>query len=105
MLVTFSSTRTGSITMFRDVAEELITMLGGSRAIPGAIGAEEIPEAINRLRERLHAAPIAGDGTGKDHNDEDDGEPQIPLTTRAAPLIDLLERAGAANVGVLWEPG
>lgn len=108
MLVRFSSIKTESITMFGDIAVQLIRMLGGSGSIPGAIGAEDIPGAVKRLRHQLqtHTAPDDGgaDAAGNE-DDEDDREPRVALATRAGPLIDLLERASAANVGVMWGAG
>jgi len=32
-----------------------------------------------------------------------DGGPRVGLATRAAPLLGLLERAGVANVPLMWE--
>ena len=108
MLIRFSSIQTGSITMFGDVAVQLIKMLGASGAIPGAIGAEDIPEAVKRLREQLqlHAASNAKRSDASPNaRDEEDREPPIALTTRAGPLIDILERAAAADASVMWEKG
>lgn len=97
MLVRFKSTATESITMFGDVASQLIKMLGASGAIPSAIAAAEIPAAAERLRSQLqsHVEPAA--------DDADDREPPIALFTRAGPLLDILKRASAANVPVMWE--
>lgn len=108
MLVRFSSTETESITMFGDVAVQLIRMLGGSGSIPGAMSADDIPGAVQRLRHQLQlhaAAPAGGANAAGNRDDEDDREPPVALTTRAGPLIDLLERAGAASVPVMWEVG
>jgi len=110
MLIRFSSIKTESITMFGNVALQLIGMLGASGNIPGAIGAEDIPASVKRLRQQLqmHAAANVGvsekasDQDDDDDDDEDD-EPPIALATRAGPLIDILERAGAAKVPVMWE--
>jgi len=107
MLIRFSSIKTESITMFGNVALQLIGMLGASGNIPGAIGAEDIPAAVKRLRQQLqmHAAANVGvseKASDQDDDDEDD-EPPIALATRAGPLIDILERAGAAKVPVMWE--
>ena len=103
MLVRFSSTKTESITMFGDSAGQLIKMLGASGAIPDAISAEDIPAALRRLRQQFQsqaAPPVAP----ADTDDEDENrEPQIMLATRALPLIDLLERAGAGHATVMWE--
>ena len=89
-----------------DVAAQLIKLLGASGAIPGAIGAEDIPAGVNRLRQQLQmqpATPIETANTARDKDDETGREPQISLATRAGPLIDILQRAAAANAPVMWE--
>jgi len=108
MLIRFSSIKTESITMFGNVALQLIGMLGASGNIPGAIGAEDIPASVKRLRQQLqmHAAANVGvseKASDQDDDDDEDDEPPIALATRAGPLIDILERAGAAKVPVMWE--
>jgi hypothetical protein len=108
MLVRFSSTATGSITMFGESAEQLIRMLGATGKVPGAINAADIPAALQRLRQQLQslAAPAeAAASSADDDSDDKDKQPQIGLATRALPLIDLLERAGKADAPVMWEAG
>ncbi len=106
MIVRFSSTKTESIIMFGDVAVRLIKMLGSSGVIPGAISAEDIPTAVKHLRQQLQAQaaqhPVP-ENTLREDDDKEDREPEIALATQAVPLIALLERAGAANVPVMWE--
>jgi hypothetical protein len=106
MLIRFSSVETGSITMFGDVALQLIHALGVSNAIPGAIRAQDIPAAVRHLREELRTHALVGSVSRvvvKDGHDGNDREPEVALETRAVPLIDLLERAAAANVPLMWE--
>jgi len=108
MLVRFSSVATESITVFGDVAAQLIKLLGASAAVPGAIGAEDIPAALNRLRQQLQmqpATPVDAANNARDKDEETSREPQIALATRAGPLIDILQRAAAAKVPVMWEKG
>jgi len=107
MLVRFSSVATESITMFGDVASLLIKMLGASDAMPGAIGAADIAGALSHLRKQLQiheAANPPSPGTEEDDEDESmDREPSVALAVRAAPLIEILERAAAAKEPVMWE--
>jgi hypothetical protein len=108
MLVRFKSAATDSINMFGDSAQQLIKMLGGSGSIPGAITAADIPGALNRLRQQLQTqAAVAAPQTSNKDDDEDDKDkqPNVALSTRAQPLIDLLERAGKAGEPVMWEAG
>ncbi len=107
MLVRFSSIATESLLMFSDVAIQLIKMMGASGAIPGAIGADDIPAALVELRQRLQDAtpPAEASAPEQDAGDgEELREPPIILASRAAPLIDILERASAGKAPVMWEP-
>lgn len=111
MLVRFSSVETGSVLMFGDIAVSLIKMMGATGKVPGAISAEDIPAALTRLRQQLEIDAAASDGTAdtkitktdKDRKNDKDEESTISLTVRAGPLIQILERAEAADAAVMWE--
>jgi hypothetical protein len=110
MLVRFSSAKTESILLFGDVAKQLIGMLGASGAVPGAIGAEDIPAAVRRLRQELSATALGPNEESQkpatldqEMDDERAREPPVSLSNRAIPLIDILERAAAAKAPVMWE--
>jgi hypothetical protein len=108
MLIRFSSTKTESITMFGDVAAQLIAQLGAGHAVPGAIRAEDIPAAVRRLRAAVGTSATAPPDDARSagaRGDDRDAEPPVALATRAAPLIELLDRAAAAGVAVMWERG
>lgn len=98
MLVRFDS-KAGTITMFGDVGTKLLKMMGQSGSIPGAILAQDIPPAVQRLRQALggESEPSAAKKAG------DDGEPQVGMHQRAYPLIELLERAAQQNADVMWD--
>jgi hypothetical protein len=98
MLVKFDS-KAGSITTFGDVAVKLLRMMGQSGAVPGAILAQDIPGAVQRLRESVGAEREPAQA----RNDRDDDEPKVNLSQRAFPLIDLLERAAKTGADVIWE--
>lgn len=113
MLVTFRSKATESITMFGDVAQPLLKLMGASGVIPGALNAEDVPAALSRLEREVDAlktqaatreAPAA-DKEGAKADEAATGEPAVPvpLYSRAIPLMDLLKRAAAARVAVTWE--
>jgi hypothetical protein len=115
MLVTFRSSATESITMFKDAAVELLRLMGATGRIPGALNAEDVPEALQKLEsaiERLkiatHAdtpAPPADneDWAADEEKEAKDREPPIALTTRAVPLLSLMKRAAAAHANLVWE--
>jgi len=112
MLVTFTTTTYSDITMFGSAAVALLKLMGQSGKVPGAIMADEVPQALSSLREGLEklteeqkSSTDAGepatraDSTGFD---EDEQETVIGLDKRAGPLISLLEAAIEAKDNVLW---
>jgi hypothetical protein len=104
MLVRFSSVKTGSVLMFGDIAVTLIKMMGATGKVPGAIGADDVPAALTRLQDELKASANVSEGTASAAKQDDkDSEPKISLAMRAGPLIQVLERAAAAHVAVMWD--
>ena len=104
MLIRFSSIATESITMFGNDALQLIKMLGASGAIPGAISEEDIPVALQRLRQQLQStANVTVSVKQAEEGEDENHEPSIMLTSRAVPLVAILERAAAAKAPVMWE--
>ena len=97
MLVRFDS-KAGTLTTFGDVAVKLLRMMGQSGSVPGAILAQDIAQALQRLRQALGREPQESAQTG---GDED--EPRVNLNQRAFPLIELLERAAKMDADVIWE--
>ncbi len=84
--------------MFGDVALSLLKMMGHSGTVPGALSAEEVPGALQRLREALNRL-----GRQENDNDDDEEEPSVSLAHRALPLIQLLEAAALAQTHVMWD--
>lgn len=105
MLVRFSSTKTESIIMFGDSAVQLIKMLGATGNVPGALNANDLPAAIQRLQAALQSVPAnkPEESAANDQDDNKEKEPAIDLAKRAAPLLDLLQRAQRAQTPVMWE--
>jgi hypothetical protein len=105
MLVTFRSRAGLSITMFHDIAVELIRMMGASGRIPSALAADEVAEAAARLRAALQSLPSPEPVRSGPEDDDQDKEQAnvVGLPTRAVPLLDLLDRAAAEHTDVLWE--
>ncbi|SER47862.1 protein of unknown function [Nitrosomonas sp. Nm51] len=98
MLVTFK-TDVGNISMFGSDALQMIKMMGHSEAVPGAILADDVPQALSRLKAALkkkEAAPPSNE------NDDED-EPVISTAHRGLPLVNLLTDAAAAGCDVMWE--
>ena len=108
MLITFSSKAHNDVTMFGDIAQSLIKMMGYTTEIPGAITAEDVNSALVNLEKNLAVAAdqqqIAQDKQQVvDIDDEDEKEPEIKITVRAIPLIELLKAAISAKSYVMWQ--
>lgn len=100
MLVTFTCNAYENIIYFGDVAARLLTLMGHSGTIPGAIKAEHIGEALERLQAGIGRS-VTNDSSSQS-NDEEENEPDISLVNRAIPLINMLKAAKKANCDILW---
>jgi hypothetical protein len=98
MLVKFSTKAYSDITMFGDIALSLLKMMGHSARVPGAILAEDVPAALNRLTTAIAEIKPA---PPKDNEDKD--ETVVSMAHRALPLISLLTAAVKENCNVMWE--
>jgi hypothetical protein len=111
MLVRFHSKASGSVTMFGDIAAELLRLMGMSGMVPGAVLARDVSEALRRLAQAVASAEgdrIAQPARQKDRNQEgekheDDEVAPVNLRTRAYPLVKLLEAAATEECDVIWE--
>jgi hypothetical protein len=97
MLVTFTCKAHADITMFGDVAKRLLSIMGHSGTVPGAIRPDDIPEAVDKLKRA-----IAEDSLAEDSLDQDDKQ-KVSLAHRAWPLVELLTIAGQENCIVMWD--
>ena len=102
MLVIFSSKAYYDLTMFGDIAEQLIKIMGHSGTIPGAIGADDIPAALERLRVAARSEDAEPSADANDAQAEQEEEP-VSLFNRAYPLIEMLEAAEKEHCSVMWE--
>lgn len=98
MLVTFTCKTHADITMFGDVAKKLLSIMGHSGTIPGAIRPDDIPEALDKLEHT-----IAEQEQADDSSNEDDDNSKVSLAQRAWPLVELLTAAHRDNCIVMWE--
>jgi hypothetical protein len=103
MLITFETNAYANITMFGDVAVTLIKRMGHSGAVPGALLADDVPDALARLKAAVAAQPDKPlDPTNGAANGADEGG-HVSLAHRALPLIELLTAAAAAHENVMWD--
>ena len=107
MMVTFHTKAWNSVTMFGDVAVQLLKMMGHSGTVPSAMLGADVPRAIERLQAALASkapdpAPPAATPARKPDDDE---PPPVNLRQRAFPLLELLSAAARQNSDVTWEQG
>jgi hypothetical protein len=98
MFITFSSDAYENISYFNEIGRRLITLMGHSDNVPGAIKSEELADALARLQQGLGGEKIAPASS----NNDDDNEPEISLAKRAIPLVNLLQAAIKKECDVLW---
>ena len=103
-MITFSTHSHADISMFDAHAKELLSMMGHSGRIPGALLAEDLPEVLERLRQRLENARLQEQeghkGTDEDTDKEDE---RVSMGRRAWPLVQLLQAAVDHDDDVMWE--
>ncbi|VAW46238.1 hypothetical protein MNBD_GAMMA04-286 [hydrothermal vent metagenome] len=99
MLVTFRTKAHAGITMFGDVASMMLIKMGHHATIPGAILAEDVLVALNRLTSAIEADTDISTETEKNAWDDQ----SVSLQSRAMPLIELLKAASEEHSDVIWE--
>ncbi len=100
MLVTFSCDAYENITLFGDVAKQLLIMMGQSGTVPGAILAEDVPTALSNLQKAMEQTKRTPQAPRPLPDDED--EPPVSLVHRAVPLMALLQAAVKQECNVMW---
>ena len=98
-MVRFSSKVTGGFEMLGLHAEQVLAVIGKQVGERGIITREQIPDAISALRAAVARDREAARSIPRSGDEQD--EP-VSLGQRAFPLIDMLERAQAADEPVLW---
>jgi hypothetical protein len=102
MLITFKSDAYADITLFGDVALQLLKMMGHSGTVPGAILAEDVPAALDRLKRGIDVEKSVPASPGNSQ-DKDLDDQVVSLTYRALPLIELFTAAAKKNCNVMWQ--
>lgn len=105
MLIKFRCKTYSDITMFGEIGLKLVNMMGYGESSSGAIKAEDIPKALERLKSGL--SNIHEDSEQLDLDKDEDGEEQeevaVSLAKRAVPLVEMLNAASSDECGIMWE--
>ncbi len=102
MLVTFKTSAHAHVTMFGDIAKDLLKMMGQSGNVPGALVADDVAGALEALRKEI-VVKANQESHHRLEPDEHHAPITVALSVRAKPLIDLLESAVEDNGTVVWE--
>ncbi len=94
-MIRFHSRAAGDFSMFEEVALALLKKMGHSGTVPSALMPEDIPQALQRLRDALQQEAPPPEAGGE--------EPPVSLSNRAYPLVKMLEASLAENCEVMWE--
>lgn len=108
MLVVFTNKSGGTVEMFEKAALELIKLMGRREAVPSAISAEDLPEALDTMRQalaemaQLEQAEEAEAELEDQEEDEDQPKP-IGMSTRAFPLTELMKQTIKEGSFLMWD--
>ena len=108
MLVVFTNKSGGTVEMFEKAALELIKLMGRREAVPSAISTEDLPEALDTMRQalaemaQLEQAEEAEAELEVQEEDEDQPKP-IGMSTRAFPLTELMKQTIKEGSFLMWD--
>ena len=100
MIYKFKSAAGGDIIMLGPNGDAMLRLLGREPQAKGIIEPRDMPSAIAALRAAIERNGAAG--TPRHAEDHAADEPAVSLRRRLWPIIDMLERAAAADVPVVW---
>lgn len=112
MLVKFNSSKAGNMVMFAETARRLFEVMGKEGTARGVFTLEQLPDAIDRLRQAVAEEKAAG-ATADSARAGEDGQEEaaagvrepisVSLSQRAYPLIELMERTVREKGYLVWE--
>lgn len=98
MLITFKSSASSDVTMFGEVAEIMMEILGKDPSVKGIVTVENLPAAIAKLK-----AAISADIQVRDQGTPNaSGDDSVSIAQRALPLVELFEWSLKQEVPVVW---
>lgn len=115
-MIRFESKAGASVSMFDQDAKKMLQLMGHSGSIPGAIDPEQTAAALQQLQDAVIAdtrqhelgdeliksnSPV--EAAVNTENQPHEHEPAVSISTRAYPLIQLLEAAQEKQENVMWD--
>ncbi len=109
MLYKFKSKATGDVIMLEPQGRQILQIIGKSPEAKGIVLSVEMPDAIQALRDAVaqeEAALAAAEQAQREQDGSDtsvkSASGSIRLKQRVVPFIDMLQRAHAEEVDVVW---
>jgi hypothetical protein len=102
MIYKFKSKASGDVIMLGPHGDALLRLLGREPAAKGIVEPAAMPAAIGSLQAAIAAAEAAAAAEGTPEEDAAKHESPVALRQRLWPMIQMLERARAADVPIVW---
>jgi Sec-independent protein translocase protein TatA len=106
MPITFTTKSYADITMLNDTGEVMLELMDFGSLMPGAIAANDVPQALSNLQKNLADKSDQKDQEDDENEDENENEEDqtspVSMTTRAMPLLELLKSAANNDNNVSW---
>ena len=109
MLYKFKSKATGDVIMLEPQGRQILQIIGKSPEAKGIVLSVEMPDAIQALQDAVaqeEAALAAAEQAQREQEGSDtsvkSASGSIRLKQRVVPFIDMLQRAHAEEVDVVW---
>jgi Domain of unknown function (DUF1840) len=101
----FKSKAAGDLLMTQAVGDELLRLIGREPAPQGILEAAALPAALRAIEQALAREPGPASAVGADAADpgtDEPGDEAVSLPRRAWPFVEMMKRAHAENVPIVW---
>ena len=95
MIYKFKSPATGDVIMMGPLGDQMLRLIGREPAAQGIIEVTAMAAAMAAMQQAVAAAEKPPEG-------DEAAEPGVGLRQRLWPMVEMLRRAQAANVAVVW---
>lgn len=102
-MIRFESKTGTGISMRDQDSKHLLELMQHSGSVPGAILAEDIGSYLDNLQAAVSDATETDAASDDSVDSEEAADMPVALSTRAYPLIKLLEMAKANQEDVMWD--
>ena len=103
MIYKFKSAASGNVIMLGPNGDAMLRLLGREPSPKGIVEPGDMAAAVAALRAAIAEAERRGAGAGGDDaGARAEADSPVSLRSRLWPMIDMFERAAAADVPVVW---